>query len=120
MRPPNLNSNPDKLPPGTAAAIVLSLALAIAHSVVRAQTNVPAPASAAFCLFEFPADGEKRAWLNLGIVQYIELRPAELRIYYGGGNLGSGHELRMPIAGADEGLAIMQRMQAAAAACTRG
>jgi hypothetical protein len=96
------------------------LALAIPHSVVRAQPNLPAPASAAFCLFVFPADGEKRAWLNLGIVQYIELRPFELRIYYGGGNLGSGHEVRVPIAGADEGLAIMQRMQAAAAACTRG
>jgi hypothetical protein len=56
-------------------------------------------------------------WLNLGIVQYVEMRSDEVRVYYGGGNFGSGHELRVRIASRDEGLTFLQRMQAAAARC---
>ncbi|HEY6897131.1 MAG TPA: hypothetical protein VI279_07705 [Rhodocyclaceae bacterium] len=94
---------------------VLSLLLLPAGS--HAQSVPLGPASTAFCLFEAPPDGERRVWLNLGIVQYLELRSDELRVYYGGGNFGGGHELRVRIASRDEGLAFMQKMQAAAARC---
>lgn len=99
-----------------AGALILSIALL--QSPVSAQADMPSPSgSSAFCLFELPSDGEKRIWVNLDIVQYIELRPTELRVYFGGGNLGSGHELRMPIVSKEEGLAFIKRMQATATSC---
>lgn len=74
--------------------------------------------STAFCLFELPPDREgRRRWINLGIVQYVEAEAQELRIAYGGGNLGSGHEARIAVAGVDDALALIERMRAAAARC---
>ena len=63
------------------------------------------------------SDGDKRTWVNMGIIQYIELRPAELRIYFGAGNLGGGHETRIPVSSRDEGLAMLKKMQANASSC---
>lgn len=77
----------------------------------------PPPSSTAFCLFEMPAQAERRVFVNLGIVQYVELRPDEVRVYFGGGNLGSGHEFRLPLHGPDDGPAYLRRMQARAAEC---
>lgn len=101
----------------------LSLALLGLPSLLRAQpdtlppqADAPVAGSTAFCLFEVPMDPERRVWLNLGIVQYIELRADGLRIFYGGGNLGSGHEFHLR-ASRDEGLAFLQKMQAAAVRC---
>lgn len=74
--------------------------------------------SASFCLFEASSpQSDKRIFLNLGIVQYVELRADEVRVYYGGGNLGSGHEFRMPVRSNEEALAYLQQMQATAASC---
>lgn len=99
------------------------LALAALPSVLRAQPDTPPPqveapvaGSTAFCLFEVPMDPERRVWLNLGIVQYVDLRADGLRIYYGGGNLGSGHEFHLR-ASREESLAFLQKMQVAAARC---
>ncbi len=75
------------------------------------------PASSAFCLFEVPASGGTRKLLNLGIVQYIDLSADEVRIYYGGGNLGGGHEVRIALKSRDEGPALIARMQKAAQEC---
>jgi hypothetical protein len=75
------------------------------------------PASAAFCLFEVPGSGGTRKFVNLGIVQYLELTANEVRIYYGGGNLGSGHEARIPLKGQEDGPALIARMQQAAQEC---
>lgn len=98
-------------------AVAVALSITLPQRPVSAQADTPPSGSSAFCLFEFPPDGEKRIWVNLDIVQYIELRPSELRIYFGGGNLGSGHELRMPIANKEEGFVFMKRMQATATSC---
>ena len=101
---------------------LLLLALAGLPSLLRAQpdtlpTNEVSPGgSTAFCLFEVPTDPERRVWLNLGIVQYVDLRADGLRIYYGGGNLGSGHEFHLR-ASREESLAFLQKMQATAARC---
>jgi len=101
--------------------LILPLVFAATPGWAAEATDSSAPASTAFCLFELPArsepQGEFRTLINLGIVQYIELWPQEVRIYYGGGNLGSGHEARMPVANTDEGRAVIGRMQAAAARC---
>ena len=99
------------------AAVALALSLITAQRCVAVEADAATRASSAFCLFELPPDADKRTWVNLGIVQYVELHATELRLYFGGGNLGSGHEFRLPIAGQDEGLAFMARMRAAAASC---
>ena len=79
----------------------------------------PAPqGSPSFCLYEVPVDDSgKRKWINLGIVQYIDLNRGDLRIYYGGGNFGSGYEVKVPVANAAEGLALLDRVRQAAASC---
>ncbi|MBL8459813.1 MAG: hypothetical protein JNM92_10665, partial [Zoogloea sp.] len=37
--------------------------------------------STAFCLFPVPADGGVQRWINLGIVQYVDVRTDEVRLY---------------------------------------
>lgn len=84
----------------------------------------PAPAqelgSTAFCLFPLPAEGAVQRSINLGIVQYVEVRADEVRIAYGGGNLGSGHEARLPVKNRDEADALLARLRRSAALCARG
>lgn len=75
--------------------------------------------STAFCLFPLPAENSMQRSINLGIVQYVELRPDEVRISYGGGNLGSGHEARIPIKNREEGDAVLARLRRSAAQCAR-
>lgn len=100
--------------------VMLLLSLGGLHCSARAQSDAPVLGSPSFCLFELPPEGDKRLWMNLGLVQYIELRPAELRVYYGGGNFGSGQKLRVPVVSQGDGLAFIKRMQAAAASCRGG
>jgi hypothetical protein len=64
----------------------------------------PAAGSASFCLFEVPDSGARaRRLINLGIVQYVELTAEELRIAYGGGNLGAGYEVRIAVKNREQG-----------------
>jgi hypothetical protein len=112
---------------------LLTAALLFAAAGVAAQEPTPsefparvAPESAvvavtgstAFCLFELPPEQEgKRRWLNLGIVQYVEFSHNQLKIYYGGGNLGSGHEAILPVSSPEQLQETLDRIRAAAAAC---
>ena len=74
--------------------------------------------STAFCLYELPSDAEgKRRWVNLGIVQYLEFNRNELKIYYGGGNLGSGHEAKFPISNPAQLDETLNRIRQTAANC---
>lgn len=83
--------------------------------------EAPPPAaqgSTAFCLFQVPTDDPSRQrWINLGIVQYVEVAPTELRVVFGGGNFGAGHELHLAYPSADEAAAELDRMRQAAADC---
>lgn len=89
----------------------------VTESGAGANGTSPAGGSLAFCLVELPGAGEgRRTWINLGIVQYVELREAELRLFYGGGNFGAGHEARVPLRGQD-GVELIRRLQAAARGC---
>ena len=73
--------------------------------------------STSFCLFELPGGGDRTQWINLGIVQYIEVRADEIRIFYGGGNLGSGHEARIAVKQRQDALALLDRLRETARAC---
>lgn len=76
------------------------------------------PGSTAFCLYEVPLDETgKRRWINLGIVQYIDATQTEVRIFYGAGSLGSGHEAKVPVASMEAALLVLEKMRRVAAAC---
>jgi hypothetical protein len=93
-----------------AAFSLIGLRAACAQSVI--------PGSTAFCLYEIPVDETgKRRWINLGIVQYVEATRSEVKISYGGGGLGSGHDARIPTASAEEAQVILEKMRRVAAAC---
>lgn len=84
--------------------------------LVRAQPVIPG--STAFCLYEVPVDeAGKRRWINLGIVQYVEATRSEVRIYYGGGAFGAGHDVRIPVNTMEEAHAILEKIRRVAAAC---
>ena len=92
-------------------ALVFGSALA-----VRAQPVIPG--STAFCLYEVSVDENgKRRWLNLGIVQYVEASAREVRLVYGGGAFGAGHEARIPVSGIEEAQTVLEKLRRVAAAC---
>jgi hypothetical protein len=103
----------------TPARVLSIVCAALALGGVRvAWADAVIPGSAAFCLYEIPVDDNgKRRWINLGIVQYVEATRAEVKISYGGGNFGSGHEARIPVASMEEAVAMIEKMRKAAAAC---
>ncbi|MCX9154728.1 hypothetical protein OPU71_01160 [Niveibacterium sp. 24ML] len=75
--------------------------------------------SSAFCLFPLPTEGATQRWINLGIVQYVEARADAVQLTYGGGNLGSGYDARIPVKSADEARAVLTRLRQTAEDCTR-
>lgn len=76
------------------------------------------PGSTAFCLYEVQTDEPgKRRWINLGIVQYVEASAREVKLVYGGGAFGSGHEARIPVASMEEAQAVLEKLRRIAAAC---
>lgn len=75
--------------------------------------------SSGFCLFALPAENGSQRAINLGIVQYVDIRADEVRIYYGGGNLGSGYEARIPVKSRDEADAVLARLRRTAANCAK-
>lgn len=101
-----------------AAAVALSgIGIAAAQEPAPAPAAKPSFGSTAFCLYELPAEGDKRRWVNLGIVQYLEFNKTEIRMYYGGGNLGSGHEARIPVPDGAQVDDVLNRLRQAAANC---
>lgn len=93
--------------------------LAVALALGAPLTGASEAGSTAFCLFPLPADGGTQRFINLGIVQYVDVRADEVRIYFGGGNLGSGHEARVPAKSRDEADAILARLRSTASRCTQ-
>lgn len=96
----------------------LLLAVALVASVVPVQAQPVIPGSTAFCLYEVPTDDTgKRRWINLGIVQYIEATSKEVRIVYGAGAFGAGHEARIPVEDDEKTRAVLEKLRRVAAAC---
>ena len=95
--------------------IAVCAALAI-PALADAETAVPG--SGGFCLYRLPSDDSgKQRWINLGVVQFVEVGRDEVKVIYGGGNLGSGYEARIPVTSAEAAHAQLERMREAAAAC---
>ena len=91
------------------------LLLAVLLPAARAMAG---EAGGPLCLFEIPDQGQgKRKLINLTIVQYVEITRDELRIYYGGGSFGSGHEERIPLAKPDDAKLWLERMRKTSADC---
>ena len=106
-----MNFRSGRLLPALCAAVALS-----GVDAVRAEPVIPG--STAFCLYEVPLDETgKRRWINLGIVQYVEATRSEVKIAYGAGSFGAGHEIRIAVASMDEANAVMEKMRKVAAAC---
>lgn len=97
-------------------AFVLASITLTACALAQAQPVIPG--STAFCLYEVPVDESgKRRWINLGIVQYVEATRSEVRIYYGGGAFGAGHDVRIQVNGVDEANTVLEKLRRVAAAC---
>lgn len=100
---------------------VIALLGAVAIATVGASTGHAQPVipgSTAFCLFEVPVDETgKRRWINLGIVQYVEATRSEVRVFYGAGSFGAGHEAKFVVSSLEEAAAILEKMRRVAAAC---
>ncbi|MGE5384295.1 MAG: hypothetical protein ACM3SV_00240 [Betaproteobacteria bacterium] len=103
---------------GALVALLVLAAPASASSLPDPEA-VSKTGSTAFCLYELPGDGNggRRRWVNLGIVQYVEIGHSEVIIYFGGGNFGSGHEAKIPVANPQEALGLLHKMGERARAC---
>lgn len=98
-------------------ASLLVSAVAAASALAAPEASRNAVGSTAFCLFELPAEAGNQRLLNLAAVQYMDLARDELKIVYGGGNLGGGYELKIPFKSRDDAQALIRRMQHAAREC---
>ncbi len=102
--------------PPSAITITCALLALVGAGAAGAQPVIPG--STAFCLYEIPVDDAgKRRWINLGIVQYVEASRSEVKIFYGGGGFGSGHEARIAVTSMEEALVQLEKMRRVAAAC---
>jgi hypothetical protein len=92
--------------------------LVICGRVEPANAQPVVPGSTAFCLYEVPLDDSgKRRWINLGIVQYVEATAKDVKLVYGGGAFGAGHDSKIPVASMDEALVVLEKLRRVAAAC---
>lgn len=87
-------------------------------SAATAHAQPVIPGSTAFCLYEVPVEENgKRRWINLGIVQFVEATRSEVKISYGGGAFGSGHDARIAVNSMEEALVVLEKLRRVAAAC---
>lgn len=89
--------------------LAILLATATAHSL-----------ASPFCPWKIPsAETKSERFINLTVVQFIVQNDEELQISYGGGNLGSGHDLRIPTKNRDEASKLLKSMQETAKQCDK-
>ena len=93
--------------------------LALPAALFAAPAAAQDAGSTSFCPFPMPAENGTQRSINLGIVQYIDVRADEVKIAFGGGNLGSGHEARIPVQNRDEADAVLARLRQTAARCAQ-
>lgn len=100
-----------------ALSLAASFALTLGPATPAGAQPV-VPGSTAFCLYEVPLDDNgKRRWINLGIVQYVEVTAREVKLVYGGGAFGAGHDSKIPVASMEEAQAVLEKLRRIAAAC---
>lgn len=97
---------------------LLALPFALCLLLPAHAAQVTEGSGGGLCLFELPDDGGgKRRYVNLNIVQYVEISKDEFKIVYGGGALGSGYESKLALKSSEEGKALLEEVGKAAQAC---
>ncbi len=96
--------------------ILTTRLLRLAVPALMLSFAVPAMA-APFCPYKLPGEGKMERYLNLTVVQYVDVGDDVVLVSYGGGNFGAGHELRIKVPNRAEGLEWLRKMSEAAKAC---
>ncbi|WP_297573528.1 hypothetical protein [uncultured Deefgea sp.] len=93
-------------------------ALVLSWILPLSLTAVPLYA-ATFCPWKIPSDSKTERLINLTVVQFIDVNDEEVKIAFGGGNLGSGHDIRLATKNRDDGNQLIKSMQNAAKQCDK-
>lgn len=75
--------------------------------------------AATFCPWKIPNEAKTERFVNLTVVQFVDLSDEDVKIAFGGGNLGSGYDIRIPTKNRDEGSKIIKSMQETAKQCAK-
>ena len=75
--------------------------------------------AATFCPWKAPAEVKPERFINLTVVQYVDLSDEEIRISFGGGNLGGGYEVKVATKNREDGMKILKSMQEASKQCDK-
>lgn len=97
-------------------SILTTRLLRLAVPALMLSLAVPVTA-APFCPYKLPGEGKVERYLNLTVVQYVDISDDTVLVSYGGGNFGAGHELRIKVPNRAEGLEWLRKMSDAAKAC---
>lgn len=98
----------------TLTGMTLATASALAD---EAPVEMMLPASTGLCLLEVPGNSATTRYVNLAIVQYVEISKERLRLVFGGGNFGAGYEADFPVKTREEALAQLRRIEQQAQRC---
>ena len=90
--------------------------IALALSVILTAAT---SAAATFCPWKAPGEAKPERFVNLTVVQYVDIADEELRVSFGGGNFGSGFEIKIATKSREDGLKILKTMQDAAKQCDK-
>ncbi|WP_027468715.1 hypothetical protein [Deefgea rivuli] len=90
--------------------------IAIALSFILTATT---SAAATFCPWKILGEAKPERFINLTVVQYVDIADDELRVSFGGGNFGSGYDVKIAIKTREDGLKILKAMQETAKQCDR-
>ena len=86
---------------------------------VLVSCTINCVSAAPFCAWKIPLETKPERWINLTVVQYIDLGDEEVKISFGGGNLGSGYDAKIPVKSRDEAAKILKSMQDSAKLCEK-
>lgn len=89
-------------------SFIVALSLTASHAV-----------AATFCPWKVPSDAKTERFINLTVVQFVDLGDEDVKIAFGGGNLGSGYDIRIPSKSRDDSGKIIKSMQEAAKQCDK-
>ncbi len=94
--------------------IAMNLSFIVALSLTASHSF-----AATFCPWKVPSDAKTERFINLTVVQFVDLGDEDVKIAFGGGNLGSGYDIRIQTKNRDDGSKIIKSMQDAAKLCTK-
>ncbi|MGL6040764.1 MAG: hypothetical protein ACRC01_06150, partial [Deefgea sp.] len=66
-----------------------------------------------------PSEAKTDRFINLTVVQFVDVGDEDVKIAFGGGNLGSGYDIRIQTKIREDGSKILKSMQDAAKQCEK-